>query len=116
MVSPARIDKDTHAVMEELRLHIHQTHVHAFDVAFDGGYRLALCHFGKCLEDMKHSDEQKRDLAYQLAVFQMCTRHEEMVKLINGTPIKEVIAGKEGEWVKDDVARDASEGLASLFG
>lgn len=109
-----RVDKTTHEVLEEIEKHINQTHTHAYDYAFEAGYRLALCHFGGCLEDMKKTAEHKVDVGYQLAHFQMCTRHDEMVKLINYTPIQAVIEGKEGDW-KDDKERPASEGLASLF-
>lgn len=110
-----KVDKSTHAVLEEIERHIKQTHTHAYDRGFEAGYRLALCHFGGCLEDMRLTAEYRgKDIVYRMAHFTMCTRHEEMVKLINHTPIAEVIGGKEGEWKKN--IEGASDGLASLFG
>ena len=96
-----------------------EEHRQTYDHGFNAGYRRALCHFGKLLEDMKKTDEMKaKDAGYGLAHLQMCTRHEEMVDLINHTPIHEIIGGKEGKWTDFDEkqSKAANEGLASLFG
>lgn len=113
MVDPLKVDKETYQVLDEIERHIKQTHTHAFDVGFDAGYRRALCHFGGCLQDMK----KLGDNSYKCATFQMCVRHEEMVALINDTPIKDVIGGKEGKWKEFEMKDSpAAEGLAALFG
>jgi len=96
---------------ERLEYLAHRT---GYDRGFEAGYRRALMHFGETLNDMRKSDcAELRD--YKLALFQMNTRHEELVRFINRNKVSDILL-KELKPREEGADEHATEGLASLFG